>query len=505
MGSTQAIKTNNIQKSDGSYITLSNSLVQSSGFIASQNITADNLNENTANQGINVTANLGITGDKKLSVNKIESVTDSTITINSGIGDTVNVNGLLSTTYDLVCGNVVRTDTIWANNESFISVADPLKANNGLSTNTIQPFSGTEIQLNADSVVVSDLLKTDFIANTTGVTGDSIFVSNPLMCTESFTVENGKNTRLTGKVFIEDIDYLARTNRQVRELVYDDVHSQIVARPYAVDNKRCMWDEFEYTQSTIIPNITLTLPSVPTSFGEIFDWLIPTNYVSDNSYGILHSNYPWRVRSNHLNSLNVATLNGVYHSGLYVYIPSSDSNGVTNFCMYRPFNCYKGDLWGGFHYTCKIACGTRTAGPMYWGLVDNSQNPFDCTADAVSTYFQNCIIFFLDTVGQSNNHIHVLHRRWDGTTQGATIYDTNVTMVEGVIHSCSINWDDDDDDIQFVIDNGTVTTTFSMDDVDPTLPSTSISYSPIVTFQRPASTLKDILIRSIKIDHFIVN
>ena len=60
MGTTQSVKTNNLRKADGDYITLYNSMVQPSGFIASTNLTCDNLNENTEDQGINVTANLGI-------------------------------------------------------------------------------------------------------------------------------------------------------------------------------------------------------------------------------------------------------------------------------------------------------------------------------------------------------------------------------------------------------------------------------------------------------------
>jgi len=122
LGTTQAIKTNNIQVADGSYITLYNSLVQPSGFIASPNITTDHINENTSGQGILVTANIGVTGTKKLSVNTIEpapgstgmaiGATGATITLNKTISDIVNVNGLLSTTYDMVCGNVLQTNTI---------------------------------------------------------------------------------------------------------------------------------------------------------------------------------------------------------------------------------------------------------------------------------------------------------------------------------------------------------------------------------------------------------
>ena len=94
MGSTQAIKTNNLQVSDGSYISLYNSLVQTSGFIALTNLTTDNLNENNSGQGINVTCNMGITGDKILSVNTIEpnGSTGMAIGVTGGI---VSVNGTL--------------------------------------------------------------------------------------------------------------------------------------------------------------------------------------------------------------------------------------------------------------------------------------------------------------------------------------------------------------------------------------------------------------------------
>lgn len=462
LGTVNQLKTNIITVADGSYLQLNSSMVQMSGFIATPSLTTNQINENNSGQGIIATCNFGVTGTKKFTANTIETNTGSTmqigatgttINMNKVTSDIVNVNGDLTVTHDIECDNI---------------------------------------------------LKTDFIANTTGVTGDSILVTNPLICAEELTVNNGKNTHLTGKFFIDDIDYLARTNRQVREVVYNDINGQIVARPYAVDNKRMMFDEFEYTQPSIITNLTLTLPSLPTSLVEIFDWLIPSNYVSDTSYGILQSNYPWRVRCNHLNSLNVATLNGSYASGLYVHIPSSDANGAINFCMYRPFNCYKGDYWGGFHATFKIGCGNRTNGPMYWGLVDASQNPFDCTGDVVSTYFLNCLLFLFDPIGNANNHIYLLHRRFSGT-QGASMYDTGITFAEGTIYSCSINWDDDNYYVQFVIDDGTSTNVIPITAFDANNPLNWTSFSPIVTFSRPASTIKDIVVRSIKIDHFIVD
>jgi len=73
------LKVDQIQKNSGSYIVLGSSLVQMSGFVATPNITADNLNENTLAAGVTSTANLKVAAGKTLSTNTLAPTTGSTV------------------------------------------------------------------------------------------------------------------------------------------------------------------------------------------------------------------------------------------------------------------------------------------------------------------------------------------------------------------------------------------------------------------------------------------
>jgi|GEM_PF-4857357 len=533
MGTTQSVKTNNLRKADGDYITLYNSMVQPSGFIASPNLTTDNLNENTADQGIDVTCDLKIEAEKKLMTNTIVPIDGDRIIFNNVDDDYLKVKGSVETTFDIECGHSLFTDTIENNSEPHISLNSPLYQIDGggnnintpelltafltereegegivcqsdllvdngkkVVTNKIKNRTGAEIMLDASYVKVTDNLKVDNIMNTAATTSDPITVLSQLIANEGLSVSTGKNTLLNGNVYLPNMA-LKSDDEATKELVYNASDGKIIARPNYIHNQKHMIEEFEYTQCTIIENLVLTLPPVPTDFLSFVQWLIPTNYISSETYGLLSSNYPWRTRSNFLNAINVATLNGGQNSGLYLHIPSANGDGTINFCMFRPFGAYKGNNDGGFKVTFKIAHGTATNGKIVWGLCGNDQNPFECTGDVILTYFSSALFFLYDPVGRGNSNIWLLHRKYS-VSQTSTYYDTGVNFVPDLF-TCSIIWDYDNPTLKFTIKRGVTTTTVLINSFDAN-PLTYTSFSPIISFQRPSGTLKDLWIRQIKCD-----
>lgn len=142
LDTTAILKANNLQKNDGSYISLGSSMVQSSGFIASPNITCDNLNENTEDAGVSCTADFTLGTNKTLTLNHIaqENGLLQGITLDGGI--------VQDNEWDISVGNKLFTNNLQEKTEdNGVVCSSNVIINNDkqLQVNTIDVYDGENI------------------------------------------------------------------------------------------------------------------------------------------------------------------------------------------------------------------------------------------------------------------------------------------------------------------------------------------------------------------------
>ena len=84
--------------------------------------------------------------------NTIVAQSGTTVTIGDDIGDTLAVEGKITTTYDIECSGTVKTDTIWAKTGgSPIQLVDNVEVMNDLTLNSISSDTDTSKILSLDS------------------------------------------------------------------------------------------------------------------------------------------------------------------------------------------------------------------------------------------------------------------------------------------------------------------------------------------------------------------